>query len=490
VEHGRVQVSLRALQRENSTLRLLIAIHDRLGALVLQGTDPAALTRDLAELVERPVLLLNATLQPLAMELRQQSAGDPDVSPPLWQPNDAYVGRVLETTAGDHRPLRLPPLPDWGVTCGCVLAPVVVGDATAGFVAILEPEAPDADGFAAEAGLLAAQHAASVYAVALMRARIESEVAAQLRDELLEGLLLGEVPSEQAAHERARRLGYDEALAYRALVLYPERSLAGQSSDGEDPTRTAARHRRLIANLAELVRGRAPQAIVTVRNDELVVLAAEGAGPGAADIGRVTRLYVTSLHPDHVLTVGVGGVCRSPTEIARSYAQARRAVEVARRFGRRGEVVTFEALGLYRLLFQVADPGELQTFVEDVLGPLLGYDRKHQTGFVRTLATYLANNNSLQATARELTVHVNTVTYRIQRVQEITGLDLARAEESLLARVALKILEGTELDRTDLALGFSAAAARAEQISAMDGGGVDMDVRSGVAPRAPDRLLG
>ncbi len=82
--------------------------------------------------------------------------------------------------------------------------------------------------------------------------------------------------------------------------------------------------------------------------------------------------------------------------------------------------------------------------MDDVLGPLLVYDRKHQTDFVRTLATYLANNNSLQATARELMVHVNTMTYRIQRIQAITGLDLTRAEDCLLARVALKILEGIE----------------------------------------------
>ena len=68
-------------------------------------------------------------------------------------------------------------------------------------------------------------------------------------------------------------------------------------------------------------------------------------------------------------------------------------------------------------------------------------DRWDRTDFARTIRAYLANNNSLQATAKELFVHVNTAAYRIQRIQAITGLELAKTEDCLLARVALMILE-------------------------------------------------
>jgi DNA-binding PucR family transcriptional regulator len=93
------------------------------------------------------------------------------------------------------------------------------------------------------------------------------------------------------------------------------------------------------------------------------------------------------------------------------------------------------------LLFQISDRNELRAFVEQVLGPLLAYDQKHRTDFVQTIATYLANNNSLQATAKELYVHVNTAAYRLQRIQAITGLDLSKTEDCLLAKTALMILE-------------------------------------------------
>jgi sugar diacid utilization regulator len=433
VEALRASVGL--LQRENGTLRLLISIYDRLGALVLQGATATAITSALSELIDRRVLLLDPLLRPAESE---------DGSAPIaWEPNDAYVGRVLQTMAADRRPLRLPPLPVWGVDEGCVLAPVIVGDSTLGYLAILEPAAPSAADAPAEAELLAAQHAASVYALALMRERLATEVTTELRDELLEGLLLGQVSDDQAARERARRLGYDAALTYRVLVLLPsEEQGTGRPADSQW---AAGSRRRLLDSVAHMVGDRAPGAIVSRVNDELVVLTADGAGPEAGDLARAVALYVASLYPDTPLTVGIGGPVHEPKEIGQSYAQARRAAEVALRFGRAGDVMTFEDLGLYRLLFHISDRTELRAFVDQTLGPLIEYDRKHKTDFVRTIATYLSNNNNLQATAREMYVHVNTAAYRIQRIQAITGLDLAKTEDCLLARVALMILEDTGL---------------------------------------------
>jgi hypothetical protein len=472
---GGRQASLELLQRENNTLRLLVAIHDRLGALVLEGAQAETITVALSELVDRPVLLLDSMLRPLTPEPREPGEATGAEGELLWDPNDAYVGRVLQTMASERRSMRLPALPAMGVNQGCVLAPVLVGDSTLGYLAILEPD--NASEAPAEAELLAAQHAASVYALALMRERLAAEVTTELRDELLEGLLVGQVTDEQATRERARRLGYDENATYRVLVMVPDEAgnRGGQAFASEGWA--AGWRRRLLDSVSQMVRNRAPKSIVSRRRDELVVLVPEGSaddvgaadskkpspsGRGessprrsegsptteartAADLGRAVTLYVTSMYPEWPLTVGVGGVCRSPREISVSYAQARRASEVALRFGRKGEVVTFEDLGLYRLLFQISDRNELRAFVEQVLGALIEYDRKHRTDFVQTIRTYLANNNSLQSTARELYVHVNTAAYRIQRIQAITGLDLSKTEDCLLARVALMVLEDEEV---------------------------------------------
>ena len=77
-------------------------------------------------------------------------------------------------------------------------------------------------------------------------------------------------------------------------------------------------------------------------------------------------------------------------------------------------------------------------------GRLSAYEDKHRSGYLRTFAVYLRENGSLQRAARQLHVHPNTVTYRLSRVEEITGLDMGRYQDRLMAQVALEILEALE----------------------------------------------
>ena len=80
-------------------------------------------------------------------------------------------------------------------------------------------------------------------------------------------------------------------------------------------------------------------------------------------------------------------------------------------------------------------------FAEDVLGPLIDYDACHKVDLVGTLSIYLNQRESLKQTARVLRVHVNTVAYRIQRIERLTSLDLANPDHRLSAHVAAKIIE-------------------------------------------------
>jgi sugar diacid utilization regulator len=452
LEVERLRLSLQATQAQNATLRQLVAIHDRLGSLVLQGADVAAITSLLGELVGRRVLLLDVQLRPVAIS----NGGDSAPADAIWAPNEAYVHRILRTLADDRQPLRVPPVVAFGVDAACVVTPIVVGDAIIGHLVILENSSGDLAGLddvagerAGELNVLVVQHAATVYALAMMRERMAAEVTRQLRNELLEGLLLGHLTDLEEVRRRAERIGFRAGCTYQLLVLAPEDLAPPMTDAGADAHRAAGRRRRLLDGLAELVASRASDAIVSSQEHELVVILPVTDAPhqSAKDLGHAAIRHAATLFNSWSLTVGIGGACHQPTAIAASYNQARRAVEAARRFGQRGEVVAFEDLGLYRLLFQVANPAELDGFVEQVLGDLLAYDSKHQTEFVPTLDAFLRNNASPQATARELALHVNTVSYRLQRIRTISGLNLDHSEDRLLAQVALKIVAGTSPTR-------------------------------------------
>ncbi|HEY7293726.1 MAG TPA: helix-turn-helix domain-containing protein, partial [Dehalococcoidia bacterium] len=418
-ESQRLQATLQTLHAENVLLRLVVRIHDRLDSLVLCGEGLDSITAELAKLLNRRVLLLDPFLCTMVQHTPEgaPSAVLAAAGACLFDLRDAAVERMLRVITAERRPLRVPVAPEHGLRFGCVLAPILGSDAPLGYLAIIDggtDAASEADGD--EAALLLAGHAAGVCALALAHTQHEVAVTAQLRDELLDSLLLGEVASAEAARERAHRLGYDESRPYRAMfAALDEPSTARQQRDAGEAVWAAARRKRLLASLAHLVRERAAGAIVAERDDGLVVLMAENATPGVAELARALVHHAASVEPARPVTAGIGGVCQSPLEVTRSYRQARQAIEIGRRFGRRGEVVEFGTLGLYRLLFQVTDHAELDAYVEQVLGPLLAYDRKHHTELVRTLATYLAHNSAVQATARALTIHVNTASYRLQR---------------------------------------------------------------------------
>jgi sugar diacid utilization regulator len=440
-----LQSTIHALQAQNAALRQLVVIHDRLGALVLQGADVLAITRMMADLVGRRVLVLDALLQVVAMAVPAGYSVDGFV----WAPGQDYVRAVLATLARERRPLRVPPMADFGVDASCVLAPVAVGEAILGYLAIL---ASGEEAGGEDLDLQIVQHAATVYALSMMRERTAAEVARQVEDELFEGLLLGRTQDEQVARERAMRLGYNPQVSYRVLVLTASSAGGDGARADEDRPETSAvysearfaarsgQHRRLLETLAELCVRRSSELFAAIRADELVVLVPESATP--RELGRTLLRHAGAVLPAWQVTVGIGGPCDSAGAIARSYAQARRALATAHRFGNQGDVVAFDDLGVYRLLFHVSDPAELSGFIDQVLGPLIVYDQRHHADFVHTLGRFLAHNGNLQATARELSLHVNSVTYRMQRIQTIAGLDLEEAEDRLLAQVALKILTG------------------------------------------------
>jgi len=144
------------------------------------------------------------------------------------------------------------------------------------------------------------------------------------------------------------------------------------------------------------------------------------------------------------VTVAVGGRAQAPGELARSYDQARRTGEAARRLGREGRVLRFDDLGVHRLLLQVPDPEDARAYAREVLGRLATDGSERTAELLRTLARYFREDGSPQRTARALSVHPNTVGYRLRRAEEMSGLSLESYRDRLAAQVALEILGAME----------------------------------------------
>jgi hypothetical protein len=298
--------------------------------------------------------------------------------------------------------------------------------------------------------LLITEHAATVDAVLMARERAAADAAGQLRDGLIDSLLAGGPNTVEEKHRLAAHLGYRNDLIYRCLVIPVIAYRAGAMNPVSEQSRLAIR-RRMYESVRRLLSVHAPSAIIAMRRDEILVLAVESDGEpfhqGARNLADTLVGRLRNSFPHSSPVVGIGGDCRRLDDIAHSYEQARHAARAASSLGRADRAVSFEELGILRLLLQVPELRELNKFADDVFGRLLQYDREKGAGFLRTLSTYLKSNGSLQAAGKSLHLHPNSIAYRLGRIRDLTGLDLDRYDDRLLVQVALAIVESVEPER-------------------------------------------
>jgi DNA-binding PucR family transcriptional regulator len=251
----------------------------------------------------------------------------------------------------------------------------------------------------ARAVLRAADDAAAALADGYERARritVRREEA--LRREFIDDLLAGRGDLEQLV-ERAERFGLRLGGRHAVAVATAGEPL-GDATGFTRRVETEVSHR--FGSLDVLVATKAGLLVCVVPavDGEVVIELA----------GLLRRLGS--------LRVGVGRPRAGPTGVARSYEEAREALELAGRLGLDDPVVEAASLLVYRVLLR--DRGAIAELVDGVLAPL-ATARGGAQPLLDTLAAYFQTGGVAAETARRLHLGVRTVTYRLDRVRALTG---------------------------------------------------------------------
>ncbi|MBO2458941.1 PucR family transcriptional regulator [Actinomadura violacea] len=185
-----------------------------------------------------------------------------------------------------------------------------------------------------------------------------------------------------------------------------------------------------------------PRPVVGLLDDEAVALVpvpvpAE-AGP---DVAASIQAALAALAPGLAgagIAVGVSDVVGAG-ELRGAVDEARYARRLAS--GRTDPVcvVRHDELATHVLLLATVPEDVRQMFEVRLLDPLRKYDEVHKADLIRTLETFLQNSGSWTKCAEQLHLHVNSVRYRIQRIQDLTGRDLARLEDRVDFFLALRL---------------------------------------------------
>lgn len=140
------------------------------------------------------------------------------------------------------------------------------------------------------------------------------------------------------------------------------------------------------------------------------------------------------------LKVGVGRVYKHLDNVHRSFLDAVRTIRIGKSVTNK-EIVTYDELGIFKILSQDYLNDELEDFYNSTIKSLVDYDSKKTTDLIPTLESYFKNNGNLTKISKDLYTHYNTVLYRIGRINEITGMNLDDPHHRLNLEIALKIKE-------------------------------------------------
>lgn len=278
---------------------------------------------------------------------------------------------------------------------------------------------------------------------AIGSALVQAQLLGSTRQQLIEQLLDGKLADASVLSHRAERLAIDLRQPRQVLVL----QLAGTAALFDAAPETAEARlqsfrqdvlQQLTACLTAL-----GQALPVVSQAEqwIALLPLTEADALAHHRARVEQLLHTLNAGDTPLRVfaGLSATCPQPTDLPLGLGQARQALMAAQSFPERLGLCCFDELGVLELLLAIRDRSLLDRLVHTTLGALLQHDTAHHAALTQTLEAWMQVNGNLVAAAQRLGVHRNTLNYRMQQIQTLTGLSLDNAQHRLNIGMALMI---------------------------------------------------
>ncbi len=215
---------------------------------------------------------------------------------------------------------------------------------------------------------------------------------------------------------------------------------------------------RSIAALSEREGGANSQAQAAGVGAEVVLLVPGGEEAVAARAADAVLREMESGLAGYTFAVGRSRIADDPVDLPRAASEALLAANVAEGGDQEGPLA-FEQTGAYRLLLSTMseNPRELQRFYSETVEPLVMYDEQYETDLVRTLETFLDADGNVAGTAQRLFTHRHTIYYRLERVRELSGLDVGSSDGREKLSLGLKAMR---------VLGIASAAGPASEVGA------------------------
>lgn len=197
-------------------------------------------------------------------------------------------------------------------------------------------------------------------------------------------------------------------------------------------------------NLLELVRnifGNKSQDFITAIDEKDIILVKEVSSDIDADeYDKIAKDIIKELLPIGIagLRIAYGTVVNDIKEVSKSYKEAKMALDVGRIFYNDSQIIAYAKLGIGRLIYQLPIP-LCKMFIKEIFDGKTTDDFDEET--VVTINKFFENSLNVSETSRQLYIHRNTLVYRLDKLQNFTGLDLRVFEDAITFKIALMVVK-------------------------------------------------
>lgn len=181
------------------------------------------------------------------------------------------------------------------------------------------------------------------------------------------------------------------------------------------------------------------KAYVTAVDEHYIVVVMElGDNDGDKKLDSISKTMLDMLNSETMMHVriGYGGIMGTLKELSRSYKEAKLALDVGKIFYPARTIISYSSLGIGRLIYQL--PLNLcEMFMKETFTETPMEELDEET--IQTVIKFFENNLNVSETARQLYIHRNTLVYRLEKLEKMSGLDVRQFEDALTFRIAMMV---------------------------------------------------
>ncbi len=421
-------ISLLLVDRQSATSERAMQLYRQLSAMSREGQGLNAMTEVMSKLTGNIIVVQDKRMEVQAISWPSNTTVDKEALIEALQNREQLPpilrNRKAAAKARQSYWQQLLPIQNMGRNMGRLISPIISGDRARGYLSVVAP--------AGELDLLdtlTVEHGAAACALEMAKAKAVSEVKKSLRGDFLEGLLAGTLQQKEIDRLESR-LDHNTTEPHAVVVL----TWVGRST----PTL-----RRLETLLHWVLNNHNRPALVHIYgNQHIVVFQALRNDSDMDSVKQLNRRIfeqVESEFPEANLIGGLSGPAHTLADWPTVYTEALQAMQLGVRLKLNKQVVEFGSLGVYRLLYELEGQPAVQKFAAEIMQPLANYDSENRGSLVKTVQAYFDHHGNISQTAESLFVHRNTLLYRMERIQELTGLKLDQANMRLALHLALKL---------------------------------------------------